>query len=118
MKRRCLLGWILGATAWPNAAHADLTADVHTLVQARKVDGTVLRLKPRLLERGERIPLPIPPELLNPKDPSCATLSLLGVAGLHFAVRYADRDPGAPSTAFAEVSLAGASEVTRCGSSK
>jgi hypothetical protein len=70
------------------------------------------------LERGERVPLPIPPELLNPKDPSCATLSILGVRGLHFALRFSELDPGAPSTAFAEASVAGASEVTRCGASK
>jgi hypothetical protein len=33
-------------------------------------------------------------------------------------VRFPELDPGAPSTAFAEASIAGASEVTRCGSNK
>jgi hypothetical protein len=75
-------------------------------------------LKPRLLERGERLPLAIPPELLNPNDSSCTTVSLLGVVGVHFVLRFAEMDPGAPSTAVPEASAAGASEITRCGAGK
>ncbi|MEO6600943.1 MAG: hypothetical protein ABIQ16_13775, partial [Polyangiaceae bacterium] len=118
MRRCCLLGFGLGMTAWPGPAHADLAADVRALSSARSEYGPVLRLKPRLVERGERVPLPIPPKFLDPKVPGCATLSLLGVAGLHFAVRFSELDPGAPSTAFAEASISGASEVTRCGNGK
>ena len=118
MKRRCLLGFVLGTATSAALAHADLGADVATLRASRAVYGRVVRLKPRLIERGERLPLPIPVELLNPKDSSCTTLSILGVVGLHFAVRFSELDPGAPSTAFPEASAAGASEVTRCGSSK
>ena len=118
MKWRCLLGFALGTAAWPGAAQADLAADVRTLLTSRADHGAVVRLKPRLLERGERIPLPIPPELLDPKTADCATLSILGVVGLHFAVRFSELDRAAPSTAFAEASVAGASEITRCGSSK
>jgi hypothetical protein len=120
MKWHCLLGLGLGTAAAlsPAAAHADLAADVRALSSARAAYGPVVQLEPRLLERGDRGPLAIPPELLNPKDPGCATVSILGVVGLHFAVRFSELDPGAPSTAFAETSVAGASEVTRCGSSK
>jgi len=75
-------------------------------------------LKPRFLEQGDRLPLAIPPELLDPKNSSCATVSLLGVVGMHFVLRFAETDPGAPSTAFPEASAAGASEVTRCGAGK
>src|SRR4051794_34724540 len=115
MKWRCLLGVGLGLAALPAAASADLATDVGTLSAERATHGPVAHLKPRLFERGERGPFPIPPELLDPKDPGCATLSILGVPGVHFAVRFSELDPGAPSTAFAEASAVGASEVTRCG---
>jgi len=118
MMRRLLLGFVLGGSAWPALAAADLGSDVRALTAARAPISRVVRLKPRLLERGERLPLPIPPELLNAKDSSCTTLSLLGVVGIHFVVRFAELDPGAPSTAFPEASAAGASEITRCGTSK
>ena len=118
MKRRCLLGFILGGVVWPAVAAADLASDVRTLTAAHEAKARVLRLKPRLIERGERLPLSIPPELLDAKDSSCTTVSLLGVVGLHFVVRFSELDPGAPSTAFPEASSAGASEISRCGSGK
>ncbi|HET7545082.1 MAG TPA: hypothetical protein VFK05_34695 [Polyangiaceae bacterium] len=118
MIRRVLLGLALGSAAWPSVAFADLGSDVRALTNARSPYARVVRLKPRLLERGERLPLSIPPELLDPKDSSCTTVSLLGVVGVHFVLRFAQADPGAPSTAFPDASAAGASEVTRCGSSK
>ncbi|HEX3774103.1 MAG TPA: hypothetical protein VHV51_06530 [Polyangiaceae bacterium] len=99
-------------------AKSDLASDVKALVQARSVYGRVVQLKPRLLERGERLPLAIPPELLNPKEASCTTVSVLGVEGLHFVVRFSEFDPGAPSTAFPESSAVGAIEITRCGAGK
>jgi hypothetical protein len=113
-----MLGLVLGSVAWPALAAADLGGDVRNLATARAAISQVVRLKPRLLERGERLPLSIPPELLSPKDSSCTTVSLLGVVGVHFVVRFAEMDPGAPSTAFPEASAAGASEITRCGVGK
>ncbi|MEI9950751.1 MAG: hypothetical protein WDO74_17675 [Pseudomonadota bacterium] len=118
MMRRCWLGFILGSAAWPAVAAADLGSDVRDLTAAHATLARVVRLKPRLLERGERLPLSIPPELLNPKDSSCTTVSLLGVVGVHFVLRFTEVDPGAPSTALPEASAAGASEITRCGAGK
>lgn len=118
MTRRFLLGLALGSVAWPTLAQADLGSDVRELSASRAPSARVMRLKPRLLERGDRLPLSVPAELLNPKDSSCATVSVLGVVGAHFVLRFAQPDPSAPSTAFAETSAAGASEVTRCGSGK
>jgi hypothetical protein len=118
MTRLAWLGFALGAASWSLPARADLGADVAALSKARAAYGRVVRLKPRLLERGERLPLAVPPELLNPKDSSCATVTILGVPEAHFVIRFSELDPGAPSTAFPEASAAGASEVTRCGSSK
>ncbi len=116
MMARGLLGFVLAA--WPALAHADLASDVRTLQLAHAEYGKLVHLKPRLLERGDRMALPIPPELLDPRDPSCATVSILGVPGLHFAVRFSELDPSAPASAFAEASVAGASQITRCGPSK
>ncbi|HKO46513.1 MAG TPA: hypothetical protein VJV79_02245 [Polyangiaceae bacterium] len=118
MMRRCLLGFVLGSAAWPASAVADLAGDVRELTAAHAPLARVVRLKPRLLERGERLPLSIPPELLNPKDGSCTTVSLLGVVGVHFAVRFSEMDPSVPNTAFPEASSAGSSELTRCGIAK
>lgn len=118
MKRRVLLGLALGSAAWPALAQADLGSDVRALTAARTPHSRVVRLKPRLLERGDRLPLSVPADLLNPKDSSCTTVSVLGVVGAHFVLRFVEPDPGAPSTAFPETSAAGATEVTRCGSGK
>lgn len=118
MRRRFLLGLVLGSFAWPTVAQADLGGDVRKLTAARAAGSRVLRLKPRFLERGERLPLSVPAELLNPKDSTCTTVSVLGVVGAHFVLRFAEADPGSPSTAFPEASVAGASEITRCGNGK
>jgi hypothetical protein len=118
MMRPVLVGLVLGSLAWPGGARADLGSDVSALTSARAASARVVRLKPRLLERGDRLPLSVPAELLNAKDSSCTTVSVLGVVGAHFVLRFAQPDPSAPSTAFPETSAAGASEVTRCGTGK
>ncbi len=118
MKWQRWLGIVLGVACWPRLAQAELGADVQALSAARSAYGRVLRLKPRLLEHGDRLPFSIAPELLNAKDSSCATVSILGVPESHFLIHFSQFDPGAPSTAFAEASAAGAAEITRCGSSK
>ncbi|HTA90256.1 MAG TPA: hypothetical protein VK745_11790 [Polyangiaceae bacterium] len=124
MKRPRLLIFFMGvgvsAAAFPRTARAksDLGEDVKVLSATRATYGRVVHLKPRLLERADVLPLAIPPELLDPKEPSCTTVTVLGVDELHFVLRFSEFDPGAPSTAFPESSAAGAIEVTRCGASK
>ncbi|HEY1533926.1 MAG TPA: hypothetical protein VGF76_07900, partial [Polyangiaceae bacterium] len=66
MMRLAWLGFALGAASWSLSARADLGADVAALSKARAAYGQVVRLKPRMLERGDRLPLSVPPELLNP----------------------------------------------------
>jgi hypothetical protein len=118
MKQLSWLGLALSSACWCATARADLGSDVQALMSARAAFGSVLRLKPRLLERGDRLPLSIAPELLDPKSSSCVTITILGVPEAHFVIRFSELDPGAPSTAYPEASAAGAMEVTRCGSSK
>jgi len=124
MTRRGPLLFLLGVgasvTGSPRAALAssDLGAEVQRLISARAAYGRVVQLKPRFLERGERLPLAIPPELLDPKEASCTTVTVLGVPTLHFVVRFTATDPSAPSSAFPESSAVGGLELTRCGASK
>ncbi|MEO7034862.1 MAG: hypothetical protein ABI548_13215 [Polyangiaceae bacterium] len=118
MKWHRWLGIVLGLPCWPVPAQAELGADVRALSMARASYGRVLRLKPRLLEHGDRLPFSVAPELLDGKDSSCVTVSILGVPEAHFLIHFSKFDPAAPSTAFAESSAAGALEITRCGSSK
>jgi len=112
------VGAVVTVTSRSALASSELGEDVKALRSARGFYGRVVQLKPRLLERGERLPLALPPELLNPKDSSCATVSVLGVRAAHFVMRFSELDPGAPSSAFPESSVAGALEVTRCGAAK
>jgi hypothetical protein len=118
MKWLAWLGLLLATASWALPAHADLGADVAALSTARAAYGQLRRLKPRLLERGDRLPLAIPAELLSPTDPSCVSVAILGVVEAHFVLRFSSLDPSAPSTAFPEASAAGAMDVTRCGSDK
>ncbi len=118
MRRFAWLGWALSTACWSLPARAELGADVRALLRARAEFGRVLRLKPRLLERGERLPLPLPPELLDPKNPSCVTVTVLGVPEAHFVIRFSSLDPSEPSSAYPEASTAGAIDVTRCGGGK
>lgn len=120
MKRPPLLGLLLGmvTVAHPALLHADLAEDVRDLQLGKAAFGRVLRLTPRLLERGDLLPLPIPPELLDGKEAGCTSVSVLGVRGAHFAARFTTLDPSAPSSAFPEASSAGAIELSRCGADK
>ena len=118
MKWLAGLALLLATASVVRPARADLGADVAALIRARAAFGQVRRLKPRLLERGDRLPLAIPAEILNPKDSSCVTVAVLGVLEAHFVLRFSSVDPGAPSSAFPEASAAGAMDITRCGNAK
>jgi len=106
--------FVAGSTG---SAHADLGNDVERLVLTYSALGHVTRRPPRLLERGQGLPIVLPAEALDPANPNCATLVLLGTTGTHFqldarAVRAAT-DEEVP-----EGSLAGALSLTRCGERK
>ena len=67
--------------------------------------------RPRLLERGEVVPLSLPPWALDAARGECTTLVLLAPVPTQFLL-HVHPWPGLPS-AFA--SSAGALELTRCG---
>ena len=98
-------------------ARADLGRDVEALTLAWSAFGRVTHLAPRLLERGDVLPLVLPVAPLDPKTPDCATLAVLGTKSMQFLL-----DPGIRARQkardFPEGSLAGALAVTRCGEQK
>jgi hypothetical protein len=102
---------------WAGRARADLGRDVEALTLAWRPFGHVERLEPRLLERGDVLPLVLPADLLDPKNPSCVTLAVLGTSNMQFLLDPGRRAGDLPSE-WPEGSLAGALELTRCGPTK
>jgi hypothetical protein len=105
----------LWLTALP--ARADLGRDVEALTLGFSAFGHVTRLAPRLLERGDSLPLVIPPEVLDPKAPGCVTVAVLGTPNMQFLLDPGRRAHGMPLD-WPEGSLAGVLEITRCGVAK
>ena len=95
----------LGLGAPP--ARADLGRDVEALTLAWSAFGRVTHLAPRLLERGDVLPLELPVAPLDPKTPDCATLAVLGVSSMQFLLDAGARTR-ASSADWPDGSLAGA----------
>lgn len=98
-------------------AAADLGTDVERVKLAWSAFGRVHHLTPRFLERGDRLPLLLPAELLDPETPGCVTVALLTPTSLHFVIDSAASE-AAPAQRDTEESLAGAVEIARCGADK
>jgi hypothetical protein len=98
-------------------ARADLGRDVEALTLAWSAFGHVTHLPPRLLERGDVLPLVLPLEALEPKSASCATLAVLGTSNMQFLLDPGRRVGHAPLE-WPEGSVAGVLAVTRCGPAK
>lgn len=118
MPRKSLSAALAGTFLLAAPARADLGADVERLTLAYSVFGHVQRLAPRLLERGDVLPLLFPPELVTEDPDGCLTVAVLGTTSMQFLV-----DPGRTGTGrgtfdLPEGSLAGALELTRCGAQK
>jgi hypothetical protein len=116
--RTLLSAAVAAALFVPASARADLGTDMERIALAWSAFGKVHRLKPRLLERGEALPLLFPAELVGSDSNGCLTVAVLGTTSMQFIV-----DPGAEPGArsaldMPEGSLAGALELTRCGARK
>jgi hypothetical protein len=102
---------------WPAPVRADLGRDVDALTLGWRPFGKVLRLEPRLLERGDVLPLVLPVEVFEVSGPRCATVAVVGTPNVHFLL-----DPGrrtrSPAHAWPDGSLAGVLQATRCGAAK
>lgn len=120
MKRAFLLLVAAALAFGERTASADLGNDVERVVLAYSAFGHVTRLAPRLLERGETLPLVLPAEGLDPEQSGCATVILLGTTGTSFLL-----DAGRLRASAAqggeeppEGSLAGALSLARCAKQK
>jgi hypothetical protein len=92
-------------------AHADLGSDLTRVRRALATQTQAETLRLRLLERGEIMPLALPPWALDTNRGECTTLVLLAPVPTHF-VLHVHPWPSAQSTYF---SSAGAVQLTRCG---
>lgn len=120
MKRPHLLLVVAALALGARSARADLGNDVERVKLAYSAFGHVRRLPPRLLERGETLPLVLPADELDPKSPRCATLVLLGTTGTSFLLDAgrARLTAGQRGEDLPEGSLAGALSLGRCGEEK
>jgi hypothetical protein len=107
----------LAASFSAKPANADLGRDVERLMLAWRVFGHVTRMTPRLLERGDVLPLVLPAEPLDPTTPGCVTVAVLGTTSISFLLDPTAAASGAGDD-WPEGSLAGALELTRCGEKK
>ncbi len=112
MRGRALLLALLLVTG---VAQADLGGDVERLTLAWSSFGRVKRLVPRLLERGDVMPLLLPAEATDPTTRGCVTVALLAPPSINFVVSSYGNVSQFDSH---EGSLAGAMQLTRCGGDK
>lgn len=94
-------------------ARATLAADVETVVAAWSKLGQAFSLRPRLVGRGERLPVPLPLWSSAPTARGCTNVVFLTTPNVGFSVQLAvssDREP--------ETSRVGWAQVTRCGRSR
>lgn len=92
-------------------ARADLGDDISRLTRALSQQTRVEVTKPRLLERGDQLPVVLPPWALDDKRGECTTVVLVAPPATQFVVQMHPW-PNLPS---ALASSAGALQVTRCG---
>lgn len=108
------LGLLFALT--PAPSRADLAGDVERLTLAWSAFGRVKRLPPRLLERGDVVPLLLPSDATDPTTKGCLTVAIVSPVTVHFVTDFY----GLPSdqAELPESSLAGAAVISRCGAKK
>jgi hypothetical protein len=105
--------------ALSGAARADLQADVERVRLAWASSSKVATLRPRLLERGTLRPLFLSRESTNPNADDCTTVAVLGAPSSNFLLRFLPPEQaGALYRDWPEPSIAGVTQLTRCGARK
>jgi len=104
------------ALALVSPARADLGEDVERLRTSWALEGRTERLAPRLAERSGPSIVFVPPELLAPGAPPCASVTVIAPSSTHFTVRAVGGSAIPESIDdFPQASLAGLVQITRCG---
>jgi hypothetical protein len=114
--RRAALGLGLLLTVAASSARADLAGDIERLTLAWSAFGRVKRLPPRLLERGDVVPLLLPADATDPTARGCVTVAILAPTTVNFVTDFYGLP--ADQAELPETSLAGASVISRCGAKK
>jgi len=112
---RALGGWVAAVFAllYAAPARATLAADVDVVLEAWSKQGTAFSLRPRLVGRGERLPVPLPFWGSAPTEAGCTNVAFLSSPNVGFSVQLAlssDKEP--------ETSRVGWVKITRCGRSR
>ena len=102
-----------------SAARAELGEDVTRLTAAWREYGVVRRLPPRLSERTAPSIVFLPLELISDRSASCISVAVLGPTSIHFTLRaVGGAHPAESVQEWAQASLAGLIQITRCGARK
>jgi hypothetical protein len=114
LARRCLfilaVSLIVGS---PLPARATLANDVSELKSHWALTGRVEELRPRLLGRGERLPLVLPEWSTRAEQQGCTSLVVLGSPSVSFALHLREDDGAEP-----EPSQVGWAQLVRCGDAR
>src|SRR5690606_11173810 len=98
---------------------ADLQGDVERLKLAWAGSAKLEELKPVLMERGSMRRLFLPREATNPNSEDCTTIAVLGSPSTNFLLRFLrSEDDAMLGRDWPEPSIAGATQLTRCGARK
>jgi hypothetical protein len=104
---------LLAAGTWVNPARATLAEDVMRLKEAWGRESRVEQLRPRLLSRGETIPLALPFWATDTKTEGCSSVSVLASPRVSFVLQVAN----GPSLDV-RTSEVGWVQIARCGSGR
>lgn len=93
----------------------NLAREVTSLERAFRKLGRVERLRPRLLERNETVPLVLDARVTREQEGRCTTIVAIGTRNVSFQLQFAPSAEAMRERAFPIPSAAGVAEVTRCG---
>lgn len=112
---RITFGSVAAALAllYTEAARATLSADVDVVIEAWSKLGRAFSLRPRLVGRGERLPVPLPFWGSAPTQEGCTNVAFLTSPNVGFSVQLALSSEKEP-----EMSRVGWVQITRCGRSR
>jgi hypothetical protein len=109
---------VLVLLAAPGFARAGLGEDALRVERAFRLGGRTQRLPPRLVARGERVPLVLPGWATRPRIGACTSLIVLGSPTTSFVLTIEPSADGEGGGAGPEPSQAGAVLIVSCGASR
>lgn len=99
-------------------ASADLAADTDRLTEVWSRHYDVTRLAPRLLERGELLPILVPAEAADASVRDCTTVVVMSTSSTQLILRQLPSRADWLTSGWLQPSAAGVTQITRCGTRK